>query len=167
MTGNIKFEAVITLADDFAVTEQAVREGCKEQKDILSAICDRINRDQERVKSRMEELRAALADSGRSITIRGLAQKEMQELSAVVYSPTPDELEAFWTVTENAEQAIKDLRATGAALKEALGAATKELEKIRKETVGTADMELMQKWVESEKQKFEKVGGNKSKGGVR
>ena len=154
MIQNPKFSAVLTLEGDFVSTARAVQAAHREQQAIITAIRERISAERQRAESRVAELRATLADSSRSETVRGLAAGELREIEAAEYGPTQSEREAFGEVTERAEQALRDLNTTKNALHDALAAARAELEQIKAETTGKVECELMRRWIDGKKTEF-------------
>lgn len=145
----------LSLAADFKTEVFAVKVENKEQKNLLCAIQARIESERRRAADRAAELRAIIADQRRSETVRSLAQKELAELESAKYGPTEAEREAFAATTAAAKQALADLHRSYAALREALTAARAELETIRKDSLGSTDLELMARWIESEQAAFE------------
>lgn len=133
------FDRVETLAGDFAATLAAIHKANKEQGEIITAARARIDADKMRVEARRTELRAAVKDNGRSVTVRSLAQTELDGLSETEFKPTAAEQAAFGDATARAEQAIADLRRTRDELRTALAAASAELKGIRADTIGKTD----------------------------
>lgn len=142
------FDRVETLAGDFAATLAAIHKANKEQGEIITAARARIDADKMRVEARRTELRAAVKDNGRSVTVRSLAQTELDGLSETEFKPTAAEQAAFGDATARAEQAIADLRRTRDELRTALAAASAELQGIRADTIGKTDIEVCARWIE-------------------
>ena len=142
------FDRVETLAGDFAATLAAIHKANKEQGEIITAARARIDADKMRVEARRTELQAAVKDNGRSVTVRSLAQAELDGLSATEFKPTAAEQAAFGDATARAEQAIADLRRTRDELRTALAAASAELQGIRADTIGKTDIEVCARWIE-------------------
>ena len=136
------FDRVETLAGDFAATLAAIHKANKEQGEIITAARARIDADKMRVEARRTELRAAVKDNGRSVTVRSLAQTELDGLSATEFKPTA------------AEQAIADLRRTRDELRTALAAASAELGGIRADTIAKTDIEVCARWIEGNVNSF-------------
>ena len=136
------FDRVETLAGDFTATLAAVHATNKEQGEIITATRARIDADKMRVEARCTELQAAVKDNSRSVTVRSLAQAELDGLSASAteFKPTAAEQAAFGDATARAEQAIADLHRTRDELRTALAAASAELEGIRADTIGKTDI---------------------------
>ena len=107
-----------------------------------------------RVEARRTELRAAVKDNGRSVTVRSLAQTELDGLSETEFKPTAAEQAAFGDATARAEQAIADLRRTRDELRTALAAASAELNGIRADTIGKTDIEVCARWIEGNVNSF-------------
>ena len=135
------FDRVETLAGDFAATLAAIHKANKEQGEIITAARARIDADKMRVEARRTELRAAVKDNGRSVTVRSLAQTELDGLSATEFKPTA------------AEQAA-DLRRTRDELRTALAAASAELGGIRADTIAKTDIEVCARWIEGNVNSF-------------
>lgn len=150
-------DRALNLVEDFKTETFAVKVENKEQKSITRAAQERIESERRRAADRAAELRAIIADQRRSETVRSLAQKELVELEAAAFVPTAAEREAFEATSAAAKQALADLRRTYATLREALTEARAELETIRKDTLGSTDVELMAQWIESEQAAFEKL----------
>lgn len=148
------FDRVETLAGDFAATLAAIHKANKEQGEIITAARARIDADKMRVEARRTELRAAVKDNGRSVTVRSLAQTELDGLSETEFKPTAAEQAAFGDATARAEQAIADLRRTRDELRTALAAASAELEGIRADTIGKTDIEVCARWIEGNVNSF-------------
>lgn len=148
------FDRVETLAGDFAATLAAIHKANKEQGEIITAARARIDADKMRVEARCTELRAAVKDNGRSVTVRSLAQTELDGLSETEFKPTAAEQAAFGDATARAEQAIADLRRTRDELRTALAAASAELEGIRADTIGKTDIEVCARWIEGDVNSF-------------
>lgn len=148
------FDRVETLAGDFAATLAAIHKANKEQGEIITAARARIDADKMRVEARRTELQAAVKDNGRSVTVRSLAQAELDGLSATEFKPTAAEQAAFGDATARAEQAIADLRRTRDELRTALAAASAELEGIRADTIGKTDVEIFVRWSEGDVNSF-------------
>lgn len=148
------FDRVETLAGDFAATLAAIHKANKEQGEIITAARARIDADKMRVEARRTELRAAVKDNGRSVTVRSLAQTELDGLSETEFKPTAAEQAAFGDATARAEQAIADLRRTRDELRTALAAASAELEGIRADTIGKTDVEIFARWIEGDVNSF-------------
>ena len=142
------FDRVETLAGDFAATLAAIHKANKEQGEIITAARARIDADKMRVEARRTELRAAVKDNRRSVTVRSLAQTELDGLSETEFKPTAAEQAAFGDATARAEQAIADLRRTRDELRTALAAASAELQGIRADTIGKTDIEVCARWIE-------------------
>lgn len=142
------FDRVETLVGDFAATLAAIHKANKEQGEIITATRARIDADKMRVEARRTELQAAVKDNGRSVTVRSLAQAELDGLSATEFKPTAAEQAAFGDATARAEQAIADLRRTRDELRTALAAASAELQGIRADTIGKTDIEVCARWIE-------------------
>lgn len=142
------FDRVETLAGDFAATLAAIHKANKEQGEIITAARARIDADKMRVEARRTELRAAVKDNGRSVTVRSLAQTELDGLSETEFKPTAAEQAAFGDATARAEQAIADLRRTRDELRTALAAASAEFQGIRADTIGKTDIEVCARWIE-------------------
>lgn len=148
------FDRVETLAGDFAATLAAIHKANKEQGEIITAARARIDADKMRVEARRTELRAAVKDNGRSVTVRSLAQTELDGLSETEFKPTAAEQAAFGDATARAEQAIADLRRTRDELRTALAAASAELNGIRADTIGKTDIEVCARWIEGNVNSF-------------
>lgn len=148
------FDRVETLAGDFTATLAAVHATNKEQGEIITATRARIDADKMRVEARRTELQAAVKDNGRNVTVRSLAQAELDGLSATEFKPTAAEQAAFADATARAEQAIADLRRTRDELRTALAAASAELEGIRADTIGKTDVEIFVRWIEGDVNSF-------------
>ena len=148
------FDQVETLAGDFAATLAAIHKANKEQGEIITAARARIDADKMRVEARRTELQAAVKDNGRSVTVRSLAQAELDGLSATEFKPTAAEQAAFGDATARAEQAIADLRRTRDELRTALAAASAELQGIRADTIGKTDIEVCARWIEGNVNSF-------------
>nr|DAF10891.1 MAG TPA: hypothetical protein [Caudoviricetes sp.] len=148
------FDRVETLAGDFAATLAAIHKANKEQGEIITAARARIDADKMRVEARRAELRAAVKDNGRSVTVRSLAQTELDGLSETEFKPTAAEQAAFGDATARAEQAIADLRRTRDELRTALAAASAELGGIRADTIAKTDIEVCARWIEGNVNSF-------------
>lgn len=148
------FDQVETLAGDFAATLAAIHAANKEQGEIITATRARIDADKQRVEARRAELQAVVKDNGRSVTVRSLAQAELDGLSATEFKPAAAEQAAFDISTERGEQAIADLRRTRDELRTALAAASAELEGIRADTIGKTDVEIFVRWSEGDVNSF-------------
>lgn len=148
------FDRVETLAGDFTATLAAVHATNKEQGEIITATRARIDADKMRVEARRTELQAAVKDNGRNVTVRSLAQAELDGLSVTEFKPTAAEQAAFADATARAEQAIADLRRTRDELRTALAAASAELEGIRADTIGKTDVEIFVGWIEGDVNSF-------------
>ena len=148
------FDQVETLAGDFAATLAAIHAANKEQGEIITATRARIDADKQRVEARRAELQAVVKDNGRSVTVRSLAQAELDGLSATEFKPAAAERAAFDISTERGEQAIADLRQTRDELRTALAAASAELEGIRADTIGKTDVEIFVRWSEGDVNSF-------------
>lgn len=148
------FDQVETLAGDFAATLAAIHKANKEQGEIITAARARIDADKMRVEARRAELQAAVKDNGRSVTVRSLAQAELDGLSATEFKPTAAEQAAFGDATARAEQAIADLRQTRDELRTALAAASAELGGIRADTIAKTDIEVCARWIEGNVNSF-------------
>ena len=142
------FDQVETLAGDFAATLAAIHAANKEQGEIITATRARIDADKQRVEARRAELQAVVKDNGRSVTVRSLAQTELDGLSETEFKPTAAEQAAFGDATARAEQAIADLRRTRDELRTALAAASAELQGIRADIIGKTDIEVCARWIE-------------------
>ncbi len=157
MIYNEKLSAALTLAADFTATAQAVSDVHAEQQAILQAVRERIAADKRRAEDRRSELQSAVADGSRSATVRSLAQHELDTLAAASYGPTAKERGAFEGATRTGLQAVADLRIAQTALREALAGARAELERIRSETTGKADIDLMQRWLDGCQAEFNRL----------
>lgn len=157
MIDNEKLSAALTLAADFTATAQAVNDAHAEQRAILQAVRERIAADKRRAEERRTELQGTVADSSRSATVRSLAQHELDALSAVSYEPTAEERAAFDGATRARTQAVADLRTARSALKDALASARAELERIRAETTGKTDIDLLERWVINKQDEFDRL----------
>lgn len=157
MIDNEKLSAALTLAADFTATAQAVRDAHAEQQAILQAVRERIAADKRRAEDRRSELQSAVADGNRSATVRSLAQHELDTLAAASYGPTAEERAAFDAATRAGTQAVADLRAARSALKDVLAGARAELERIRGETTGRVDIDLMERWIVNKQDEFDRL----------
>ncbi len=157
MIDNEKLSAALTLAADFTATAQAVNDAHREQGAVLSAVRERIGAEKRRAEERKVELQGTVADSSRSATVRSLAQRELDELSAATYGPTLEERAAFEATTQAGVQAVADLRRTREALRAALADARAELEKLRGDTLGTVDIDLLERWVANKTDEFDRL----------
>lgn len=157
MIYNEKLSAALTLAADFTATAQAVSDAHAEQQAILQAVRERIAADKRRAEDRRSELQSAVADGSRNATVRSLAQHELDALSAVSYEPTAEERAAFDGATRAGTQAVADLRTARTALRDALADARAELERIRSETTGKTDIDLMQRWLDGCQAEFDRL----------
>ncbi len=157
MIENAKLNAALTLAQDFMATAQAVNDAHREQGAVLNAVRERIAAEKRRAEERRTELQGTVADGSRSATVRSLAQRELDELSAASYGPTIEERAAFDAVTQAGVQAVADLRRTREALRAALADARAELEKLRGDTLGTVDIDLLERWVAGKQDEFDRL----------
>ena len=157
MIDNEKLNDALTLAADFTATAQAVTDAHREQGAVLSAVRERIAAAKQRAEERRAELQATVADGSRSATVRSLAQRELDALATASYGPTIEERAAFDAVTQAGTQAVIDLRRTREALRAAFADARAELEKLRGETVGTVDIDLLERWVASKTDEFDRL----------
>lgn len=157
MIENAKLNAALTLAADFTATAQAVKDANTEQGAVLNAVRERIAAERRRAEERKAELQATVADGSRSATVRSLAQRELDELAAASYGPTIEECAAFDATTQAGVQAVADLRRTKEALRAAFADARAELEKLRGETVGTVDIDLLERWVAGKQDEFDRL----------
>lgn len=157
MIDNEKLSAALTLAGDFTATAQAVSDAHTEQRAILQAVRERIAADKRRAEERKAELQGTVADGSRSATVRSLAQHELDALSTVSYDPTAEERAAFDDTTRAGAQAVADLRTTQTVLRDALAEARAELERIRGETTGKVDIDLMQRWLDGCQAEFDRL----------
>lgn len=147
MIDSEKITVVLTLATDFHATVQAITDAHREQQVILEAVRGRIFAEKQRAEARQMELQAIIADSSRNVTVRNLSQREFESLSSATYEPTTDERAAFDAVTRTGMQAVTDLRRTRESLRAALADAKAELEKLRGETLGKVDIDIMERWI--------------------
>lgn len=157
MIDNEKLSAALTLSADFTATAQAVNDAHAEQRAVLQAVRERIAADKRRAEERRMELQGTVTDGSRSATVRSLAQHELDALSAVSYEPTAEERAAFDGATRAGTQAVADLRTARSALKDALASARAELERIRAETTGKTDIDLMQRWLDGCQAEFDRL----------
>ena len=157
MIDNEKLRAALTLAADFTATAQAVNDAHAEQRAIMQAVKERVAADKRRAEERRAELQSTVADGSRSATVRSLAQHELDALSAVSYGPTAEERAAFDAATRAGTQAVADLRAARTALRDALADARAELERIRGETTGKTDIDLLERWVINKQDEFDRL----------
>lgn len=157
MIDNEKLSTALTLAADFTATAQAVNDAHREQGAVLSAVRERIAAEKRRAEERRAELQATVADSSRSATVRSLAQRELDALDAASYGPTLEERAAFDATTQAGVQAVADLRRTREALRAAFADARAELERIRGETTGKTDIDLLERLVAGKQDEFDKL----------
>ena len=157
MIDNEKLSAALTLAADFTATAQAVSDAHTEQRAIMQAVRERVAADKRRAEERRAELQDTVADGSRSATVRSLAQHELDVLSAVSYGPTAEERAAFDAATRAGTQAVADLRTARTALRDALADARAELERIRGETTGKVDIDLMERWLINKQDEFDRL----------
>lgn len=157
MIDNEKLSAALTLAADFTATAQAVNDAHAEQRAIMQAVKERIAADKRRAEERKAELQGTVADGSRSATVRSLAQHELDALAAVSYGPMAEERAAFDAATRAGTQAVADLRTARSALKDALAGARAELERIRGETTGRVDIDLMERWIVNKQDEFDRL----------
>ena len=157
MIDNEKLSAALTLAADFTATAQAVSDAHAEQRAIMQAVKERIAADKRRAEERRADLQGTVADGSRSATVRSLAQHELDALSAVSYGPTVEERAAFDAATRAGTQAVADLRTARTALRDALADARAELERIRGETTGKVDVDLLERWIVNKQDEFDKL----------
>ena len=123
----------------------------------MQAVKERVAADKRRAEERKVELHGTVADGSRSATVRSLAQRELDALSAVSYGPTAEERAAFDAATRTGAQAVADLRTARTALRDALADARAELERIRSETTGRIDIDLMQRWLDGCQAEFDRL----------
>lgn len=157
MIQNPKFAAVLTLEGDFVSTARAIQAAHREQQAIIGAVKERLASEKQRAEDRAAELKATIADSNRSETVRQLAAGELRELESSTYGPTQAEKDAFAETTARAGRALRDLTTTQRALHDALAAARAELETIQSETTGKIELELMRRWIDGQKKEFESL----------
>ena len=110
-----------------------------------------------RAEERRMELQGTVADGNRSATVRSLAQHELDALSAVSYEPTAEERAAFDGATRAGTQAVADLRTAQTVLRDALADARAELDRIRGETTGKVDIDLMERWLINKQDEFDRL----------
>ena len=103
------------------------------------------------------ELQIIIADSSRNVTVRNLSQREFESLSSATYEPTTDERATFDAVTRTGMQAVTDLRRTRESLRAALADAKAELEKLRGETLGKVDIDIMERWIVGKTDEFDRM----------
>ena len=144
MIDSEKITVVLTLATDFHATVQAITDAHREQQVILEAVRGRIFAEKQRAEARQMELQAIIADSSRNVTVRNLSQREFESLSSATYEPTTDERAAFDAVTRTGMQA-------------ALADAKAELEKLRGETLGKVDIDIMERWIVGKTDEFDRM----------
>lgn len=157
MIDSEKITAVLTLATDFHATVQAITDAHREQQVILEAVCGRICAEKQRAEARQMELQTIIADSSRNVTVRNLSQREFESLSSATYEPTTDERATFDAVTRTGMQAVTDLRRTRESLRAALADAKAELEKLRGETLGKVDIDIMERWIVGKTDEFDRM----------
>ena len=157
MIDSEKITAVLTLATDFRATVQAIADAHREQQVILEAVRGRICAEKHRAEARQMELQAIIADSSRNVTVRNLSQRELESLSSATYEPTTDECAAFDAVTQTGMQAVTDLRRTRESLRAALADAKAALEKLRGETLGKVDIDIMERWIVGKTDEFDRM----------
>lgn len=157
MIDNKKLSAALTLAQDFMATAQAVNDAHAEQRAIMQAVKERIAADKRRAEERRAELQATVADASRSATVRSLAQRELDALDAASYGPAIEERAAFDAVTQAGVQAVADLRRTREELRAAFADARAELERIRGETTGKTDIDLLERLVAGKQDEFDRL----------
>lgn len=110
-----------------------------------------------RQRERRTELQGTVADGSRSATVRSLARHELDVLSAVSYGPTVEERAAFDAATRAGTQAVADLRTAQTVLRDALADARAELDRIRGETTGKVDIDLMERWLINKQDEFDRL----------
>ena len=157
MIDSEKITAVLTLTTDFHATVQAITDAQREQQVILEAVCGRIFAEKQRAEARQMELQTIIADSSRNVTVRNLSQREFESLSSATYEPTTDERATFDAVTRTGMQAVTDLRRTRESLRAALADAKAELEKLRGETLGKVDIDIMERWIVGKTDEFDRM----------
>ena len=157
MIDSEKITVVLTLATDFHATVQAITDAHREQQVILEAVRGRIFAEKQRAEARQMELQAIIADSSRNVTVRNLSQREFESLSSATYEPTTDERAAFDAVTRTGMQAVTDLRRTRESLRAALADAKAELEKLRGETLGKGEIDIMERWIVGKTDEFDRM----------
>lgn len=157
MIDNEKLRAALTLAADFTATAQAVSDAHAEQRAIMQAVKERIAADKRRAEERKTELQGTVADGSRSATVRSLAQHELDALAAASYCPTAEERAAFDAATRTGTQAVADLRTAQTVLRDALADARAELDRIRGETTGEVDVDLLERWIVNKLDEFDRL----------
>ena len=138
----MKFEVFTNLeemATDYRTALLAFQVARADAGDISSAIETRIICEKARDADRAAELRAIVADSGRSETIRRMAQGELNELAARAYAPTAAERTTFDMAIAEGEQALKDADTLRSKMIDQLREAKAALDELSRETVHKPD----------------------------
>ena len=134
----MKFEVFKNLEEtaiDYGTLILAIRTADREAQDITRATESRLVAEKRQAEARAAELTAIIGDPGRSVTIRRMAQSELDELKRRHYGPSTSEQAAFNASVAALEQAAADARALQTKLSGLLKEARDELEEIRKGTI--------------------------------
>lgn len=154
---NDAISVVSQLHTDYLACKDAFQNSRSEAATIAEAVQSRLQSARERDAARRSELEAIAKDPERSPTIRGLAERELELITAMTYEPSEAEQQAFESATVAARQAIHDAQQIQTSLRAALADLDKAVKQIRAATLGDPDLELLPRWIESVERDFARL----------
>lgn len=154
------FETVQNLKADYDATVCGFNAARQAAKEITAMAKERIENERHNDADRIAALEGRISAADTTETARSMYRAELERIRAKTYGATDTERAAFKTEFERAGAAVGDLYAIRCELQEAISTAKEEISRIRQETIGDkADTELRSRWIESDRDEFNRLGG--------
>lgn len=149
------FEELSALCVDFDICKSAFMRGHDAAKDISAAVRSRLEAERVQTAERISELEQRKGDPGCGVTVRRMIDLELEQLqNRAKPAPTPEEVEAFRQEITAAEDAVRDMQALRAKIRQAIDAANTEAKQVRSETLGF-DVDLRGGWLDGIRRDFD------------
>lgn len=152
------FEELSALCVDFDTCKSAFIRGHDAAKDISAAVRSRLEAERVQAAERISELEQRKDDPGCGVTVRRMADLELEQLrNRTKPVPTPEEIEAFCQEITAAEDAVRDMQALKGRIRQVIDAVNAEAKRLRSETLGF-DVDLRGAWLDGIRKDFPPEG---------
>lgn len=145
--------------EDVRVCRQAFDAALRDAQDITDAIQARLLVEKVQTAERIEELEEQQRDLARTETGRRIFSLELAQLRARTFEVSGDESATFEAAMLQAQTALADLGKAQKSVREAIAEVEKEMRRMRHDTLGAQDLELMRRWLDGTQKNFDRLGG--------
>lgn len=138
----------------------------REVRDILTDVQARIGRDKAAHAERVKALTAQSVNPSRSVVLRELSARELEQIKGQTFSPSEAETAAFNTSMDAAREALREAARARGRIDDLFAAAKEELKKLRTAAHTGRDPMISERVLNSKWDAFQDLIAERDEGGI-